>query len=155
MSETSFIDWDKLLCFTKGLIEVAKVDGIQPKEIQFIEGFFKEEISRIKGKENYDFKDLLDSSFDLAEAKKHFSSDELKEYFFKSCVMLACVDTFSDDEKQLISNYARELDFPKEKLDFIIDVVQKELLAQFSDITIYTDSLQEVAESIGVKSKQG
>jgi hypothetical protein len=151
MSETAFINWDKLVCFTQGLIDVAKVDGIQPKEIQFIEGFFKEEVSRIPGKENADFHDLLNSTFNLEEAKKHFNSEELKEYFFKSCVMLACVDTFSDDEKQLINKYAEELDFAKEKLNKIIDEVREELLAQFSDITIYSDSLKEVAQSLGVK----
>jgi hypothetical protein len=153
MSDTSLksLDWDTLVCFTQGLIEVAKVDGIQPKETQFIRAFFKEEISHIPGKEESHFRDIKDLPFDIAEAKKHLNTDELKEYFFKSCVMLACVDTFSDEEEQLIGRYAGELNFPKEKLDQIIDQVQQELLAQFSDITIYSDSLKEVARSIGVK----
>ncbi|MFN8575696.1 MAG: hypothetical protein U0354_02450 [Candidatus Sericytochromatia bacterium] len=33
------LDFDTLMCFVQGLIQVAKVDGIQPKEQEYREGF--------------------------------------------------------------------------------------------------------------------
>ena len=143
--------WETLLCFTKGLVEVAKVDGINPKEREYIEEFFNEEISHIPDRKDEKFDSVADLPFDLAEAKLKINDDDLKQFFLKSCIMLACVDTFTDDEKALVRKYSAALDYSEENLNKLIQEVQDELLAQFKDISIYMDSLKEVAQSIGVE----
>ncbi len=152
MSDTlKALDWDTLVYFTSGLIEVAKVDGIQPKEREYIEAFFYEEISHIPDKRTEKFENIGDLPFDLDKAKQKINNDEIKQFFLKSCVMLACVDTFTTEEKALIKKFATGLDFSEEKLNLVIQEVQEEIMAQFKDISIYMDSLKEVAQSIGVK----
>ena len=146
------LDFDTLMCFVHGLIEVAKVDGIQPKEREYIEAFLNEELSHTQLTGNVTFEDLINDTFDKDTAKKLIKEDELKEFFLKSCVMLACVDDFSDDEKALIKEYAQYLDYPQEGLDQIINEVQEQIMAHFKDITIYSDSLKDVAQSIGVEN---
>jgi hypothetical protein len=152
MSDTlKALDWETLVCFTNGLIEVAKVDGINPKEREYIQEFFYEEISHIPDKKDEKFENIADLPFDLENAKQIINDDEIKQFFLKSCVMLACVDTFTDDEKNLIKKFAEALDYSENKLNVVIQEVQDEIMAQFKDISIYMDSLKEVAQSIGVE----
>ncbi len=154
MSENllTVLDWDTLVCFVKGLIKVAKVDGIQAKEREYIEAFFHEETSHIHDKENQDmnFDELANSDFDLESSKNLLNTTELKTFFLKSCIMLACVDAFSDDEKTLITQFSEQLSFNQEQLQELISEVQNEIMAHFKDIQIYSDSLKDVAQSIGV-----
>lgn len=154
MSDTSLkvLDFDTLMCFVHGLIEVAKVDGIQPKEKEYIEAFLNEELSYMNNKQQINFEDLVNDSFEIKKAQELIKDDELKTFFLKSCVILACVDTFSDDEKALIKSFADNLNYTQPNLDRIIVEVQNQILEQFKDITIYQDSLKEVAKSIGVEN---
>lgn len=154
MSDESIkaLDFDTVMCFVHGLIEVAKVDGIQPKERDYIEGFLNEELALMNSQEEIVFEDLIKDSFDRKKVKELITDNELKEFFLKSCVMLACVDNFSDEEKALIREFADDINYSQENLDKIIDEVQTEIMAHFKDITIYSDSLKDVAQSIGVKN---
>lgn len=152
MAENSALDWNTLLFFTQGLIEVAKADGIDPRERQYIEAFFNEETAFMYDKKEIDFEKLVESPLYIDEMNNYLNTDELKEYFLKTCVMLACVDNnFSEDERKLIKQFSDVLSISQEKLNSIITEVQQEYLSQFSDISIYKDSLKEIAENIGVK----
>ena len=144
------LDFDTLVCFTLGLIEVAKVDGIQPKEREYIERFFINELSYSNENRTIDFDTLVNTSFNQEELKKFINTSDLKNYFLKSCIMLACVDSFSDEEKTLVRHFSELLSVQQEELDKLIKEVQYEIMEQFKDIKIYADSLQEVGASIGI-----
>jgi hypothetical protein len=146
------LDFDTLMCFVQGLIEVAKVDGIQPKEKEYIEAFLREELTYLSKKDEFIFEDLIKQNFDIEKAKELIKDNELKEYFLKSCVMLACVDTFSSEEKDLIIDFSNKLNYSQNDLNKIINEVQDEIMEHFKDISIYQDSLREVAKSIGVEN---
>lgn len=153
MSETlKELDWETLVCFVKGLVAVAKVDGIQPGERDYIEAFFQEETNHIQNPGSLDFDTIASTDFNIEEAKPLLNTDDVKRFFLKSCVMLACIDYFSDDERKLINDYSYALNVTQENLEEIILEVQNEIMAQFKDIKIYTDSLQEIAERIGLKN---
>lgn len=145
------LDFDTLMCFVQGLIQVAKVDGIQPKEQEYIEGFLREELTYLEHKDEFVFDDLIKQSFDINKLSELIQDNDLKEYFLKSCVMLACVDTFSPEEKELINEFSNKLNYSTENLNTLINQVQTEIMEHFKDISIYQDSLREVAKSIGVE----
>ncbi len=153
MSEDSLkaLDFDTLMCFVHGLIQVAKVDGIQPKEKEYIEAFLNEELSHIDPTPKVNFDDLVNDNFDKTSIERQIKNEELKVFFLTSCVMLACVDEFTDAEKELINEYSGILNYSKEDLDKIILNVQNQIMDQFKDITIYSDSLEDIAQSIGVE----
>jgi len=145
------LDWETLKSFTLGLVQVAKVDTFTADEKSFIRAFFEDSCSSLKEEQKESFDQVIEQQFALKQAKELFNSEELKNYFLKSCVMLACIDEFTSDEKKLIAEFAKELGVSEEQLTEITKEVQNELLESFSGITIYTDSLAEVAQRIGIE----
>lgn len=154
MSENQLkpLDYDTLICFVQGLIEVAKVDGIVQGEKEYIEAFLREELSELNKEIDVSVDELIRLDFNIQKAKSLIVDDELKNYFFKSCVMIACIEGFSIEEKSLIKSFADNLNYSRDNLNKVINDVQSELMSQFENITIYQDSLKEVAKSIGVEN---
>lgn len=154
MSENQLksLDFDTLICFVQGLIEIAKVDGISVGEKEYIEAFLREELNHLNGDNDISFEELVRLDFNIQKAKSLIVNNELKEYFFKSCIMLACVDGFTNEEKSLIESFADNLNYSRSDLNKVISEVQNELMEQFKDITLYHDSLKEVAKSIGLEN---
>lgn len=148
MQEELKIDFNTLLSFTKGLVKLAQLNSLIPEEKEYIKMFFEDVSSELNIKSDFEstFKNLENEDINDNDLKNLSSSEEIKEYFFKSCIFLACIDHFSNEEKSFINDLALKLEF--NKLDKLMDEVQEEIFAEFKDIKIFTDSLQEIKESI-------
>lgn len=148
MQEELKIDFNTLLSFTKCLVKLAQLNNLIPEEKKYIKMFFEDVCSELNIESNFEntFKNLENEEINDQDLKNLSSSEEIKEYFFKSCIFLACVDHFSDEEKTFIKDLSAKLKF--NKLDKLMDEVQEEIFAEFKDIKIFTDSLQEIKEAI-------
>lgn len=148
MQEELKIDFNTLLSFTKCLVKLAQLNNLIPEEKQYIKMFFEDVCSELNIDSNFEntFKNFENEEINDQDLKNLSSSEEIKEYFFKSCIFLACVDYFSDEEKDFIKDLAEKLEF--NKLDKLMDEVQEEIFSQFKDIKIFTDSLEEIKETI-------
>ncbi|GIW22427.1 MAG: hypothetical protein KatS3mg068_1434 [Candidatus Sericytochromatia bacterium] len=150
MQEELKINFETLLSFTKALIKLAQIDNVIPEEKEYIKNFFEEVSKELNVNVDFEktFKDLENQNINDEDIKNLSSSEEIKEYFLKTCIFLACVDYFSQNEKTFIKNIAEKLNF--NNLDKLVKDVQNELLKNFENVTIFKDSLDKVKSSISI-----
>lgn len=98
----------------RGLIDLAKVDGMHQAEIELIEGF-----ASAGGKGQANVAAFKDADFDLAQAAKVLGgSPQLTEAFLASCYLLIYADgRHSDQERTRIGEYADALGVDRERLE--------------------------------------
>lgn len=98
----------------RGLIDLAKVDGLHEAEIELIEGF-----ASAGGPGQANVADLKNAPFDLAEAAPILgASEQLTEAFLASCYLLIYADGMhSDQERARIGEYADALGVERDRLE--------------------------------------
>lgn len=101
-----------LIC--RGLLDLAKVDGLHEAELELIEGF-----AAGGGKASADFAALQSQPFDLEQAKEVLGGDDqLVEAFLASCYLLIYADgVHSDEERMRIGQYADALGMSRDRLE--------------------------------------
>jgi hypothetical protein len=144
------VDFNTLLSFTKCLIKLAQLNTLIPEEKEYIKTFFENTALEIGVKDNFEtiFKSLEDSEINEKDLKNLSVSEELKEYFFKTCVFLACIDYFSDEEKDFIKDLALKLNF--NKLNKVIEEVKNEIFKDFNKVEIFKNSLDKIKALISL-----
>lgn len=98
----------------RGLLDLAKADGLHESEIELIQNF-----AAAGGQGGTDVNALKDKGFDLAEASTVLGADaRITEAFLVSCYLLIYADgRHSDEERATIANYAKSLNVAADALE--------------------------------------
>ncbi len=122
----------------KGMRQVATADGVVlDRELQLIAAFEAE----LPEAEPTDAPDL--------------SSDEVKEVYLRSLVLVALADgRVGDRELEAIVELASAIDIPREKVDESVLAVKRRFLQVFAGVTIFRDAVVQVADDLGLPTSE-
>lgn len=134
---------------TRGLLDLAAVDGVHPNEIELIKEFYAgsdaEKRSRVDT--------LKGESFDLDAAASAFKAGGPKvvEAFLTACYLLIYADgEHSDEERSRVRVYAEALGIDHGALEMLHTKARLVLLQQLTGIR-NRDAVNQVGESMGLE----
>lgn len=133
----------------QGMMKLAASDGVHPKEVQLIKGFMAECYELAGGTETYE--ELSHEDFDLEHVKAVLNTDELRELFMKSNLLLACADgVYSESEQNMMDHYAIEMGMTAGRLRELEMQVKQYMLGQFAGVKVYRDQAEELGRKLGM-----
>lgn len=133
----------------RGMMKLAAADGVHPKELAMIEAFLADCYEVAGGKESHE--EVLRQQFDMQQAKEVLHTDELRELFLKSCLLLACADgVYSEAEQNLMDHYSMDLAIPAGRLRELEQEVKGYFLSQFAGVKIFRDKAEELGRKLGL-----
>lgn len=118
-----------------GMKAVAKADGdVHHRELELIETFEAE----VKGAAPSDAASVL-------------RSPDVRDVYLRSLLMVALADgTISPEEERVIRGLAGDLGFEEGQIDDVTRSVKMEFLAQFANVTVFRESVERIAEDLGL-----
>jgi hypothetical protein len=138
------LSFEQVKVLTHALFAVARVDGVHDNEMALIREFY-ESCAR-KGDPRLE--DVAGAPFDIAAAKPLFETDEAKQLFIKSLILLAFADgQYAVVEDNLIRQYGAALGLSKETLDNLHEATKEYLLSALAHIQ-NLDALKEVRKRL-------
>jgi hypothetical protein len=131
---------------TRGMYAVAQCDGVHQTELVLLKEFYEGCRAEVDGLSS--FAEVVEVTFDAEEAKDILDTEELREVFLKSCLLLAYADgVFSNGERARIKEFATALAVDDEARAHLEDVVRDHLIQQVAHIR-NLDALKEVAKEL-------
>jgi len=104
-------------CLLRGLLSIALIDGSFMNDFNHLVNTF----FQVKGKDmeiHQKIASVTEKSFDLQQAARLMENSEVKTFFFNTAVMLACLDSLSERETEILNTYALAFNFlPKDLLE--------------------------------------
>jgi hypothetical protein len=117
---------EEAACLLKGFLSIAEIDGTIIHELEFIIGFIFETM-RNSQESKLKIKEIIEEEFDIQQARPILENKKVKAFFFNISVMIACLDSLSNDEMDVLNSYADEFDYPKHELQVLLKNVLNEL----------------------------
>lgn len=138
------LTFDHVKVLTHALFAVAKVDGVHDNEMALIREFY-ESCTRAG---DPPLADIAGGKFDIESAKALFDTDEAKQLFLKSLILLAFADgKFATVEDEIIREYAEALGVSGEQVDNLHEATKEYLLSALAHIQ-NLDALKEVRKRL-------
>ena len=135
----------------QGMMRLAAADGVHPKEKAMIEAFLADCYAEAGGQESYE--EILDRDFDIAEARQVLDSDELRELFLKSNLLLACADgIYSEPEQNMMDHYAIDFGITAGRLRELETQVKEYMLSQFAGVQVFRDKAEALGRQLGLSA---
>ncbi|MEY4509367.1 MAG: hypothetical protein RLZZ450_1489 [Pseudomonadota bacterium] len=130
----------------RGMFAVARCDGVHATELVLLREFYEGCRADVDGLAS--FEDVISVELDADSARDVLDTDELRELFLRSCLLLAFADgVFSPAERQLLVELATLLGVTPERRAELEDEARSYLLQRIAHIH-NVDALQDVVKEL-------
>jgi uncharacterized membrane protein YebE (DUF533 family) len=144
--EVPELTFSQVQIIVRGMVEVAKSDGVHPTELVLIREFY--EGCRRDADGLTDFPQLITQGFDVLEAKEILDTPELRNTFMVSCLLVAFADgDYSDAERTIMADLAGQLGISHAELATLLERVKDHLLLQLAKVS-NVDALVEITSKM-------
>ncbi len=140
------LTFEQVKSLTHGLLAVARVDGVHDNEMALVRQFY-DECSRAGDPR---LEEVAQGEFDAENAAKLFDTQELRQMFVKSLILLAFADgSYAQLEDDAIRKYAGIMGLEGPAVDSLLESTRDFLLSSLTHIR-NTEALTEVMKKLSL-----